>query len=352
MDYEALDLQPFVPGAIVRFQNGFHIISDPFRAPLLAISGLFSPVGTFTDKLRVLALRTKLLSVSLHDLLETKGKSMSVDEYLRDFGFSSTFISSFFRPFYEGIFLAPLKDQSSSMFSFVFRMFAEGRASLPAQGIGAISEQLRAGLPENVRIHLKTKVEKLERGGILSPNGRHGGAAIIVATEGPEAVRLLEGKISTENSRGSICLYFTSDEAGPISKGILALNGEMIGPINNMFVASRVAPSYAPAGKTLISTTIVGDELGRSDWELEEGTRKQMGEWFGKENVKEWKLLRIYRIPHSQTAQSGGLDWKRTSVVDEGVFVCGDHRNSPTVNGALASGEDAAEQVLAYLTMT
>ena len=41
-------------------------------------------------------------------------------------GLSDAMIARFFTPFYQGIFLSPLKEQSSRMFEFVFQMFAIG----------------------------------------------------------------------------------------------------------------------------------------------------------------------------------------------------------------------------------
>ena len=53
LDYEALDLKAFLPGALVRFRGRFHELTDPWRRPLSAIRSLFSPIGSFADKLRV-----------------------------------------------------------------------------------------------------------------------------------------------------------------------------------------------------------------------------------------------------------------------------------------------------------
>jgi len=55
-------------------------------------------------------------------------------EYLRKEGFTSSMIDRFFSPFYQGIFLAPLEEQSSRMFEYVFRMFLSAPASLPSKG--------------------------------------------------------------------------------------------------------------------------------------------------------------------------------------------------------------------------
>jgi phytoene dehydrogenase-like protein len=35
LDYEALDLKPFLPGALVRYGGRFHELTDPWRRPFL-----------------------------------------------------------------------------------------------------------------------------------------------------------------------------------------------------------------------------------------------------------------------------------------------------------------------------
>lgn len=375
MDYWALDLQRFLPGAVIHLRDAFHILSDPFRAPFLALSGLFAPVGNLVDKLRVAVLRLQLTALSPEEL-KTTDVSVQLDKYLERYGFSRRFINAFFRPFYQGIYLAPLQAQSAAMFAFVFSMFASGSISLPAKGIGAIPKQLASKLPSSsVEIIFNARVNSIsasvenphcltvsmnadEKGDLKQLNA----TAVVVATEGPEAARLLSScstvHASTELniqtvSRGSTCVYFCKTGKPPqsISKPLLVLNGDQdlssSGPVNNMFFPNLVARSYAPPGKTLISTTVVGDadEYG-DDESLVSAVRQQMARWFGQEEVDNWEVLKIYRIPHSQSAQNPDFVFKRDTVVGNGVFVCGDHRNSPTLDGAFESGRDAAVQVL------
>lgn len=348
LDYDSLDLQSFVPGAVIRLQGAFHTISDPFRAPALALSGLFSPVGSLIDKLRVALLRTELLRTSVADILDPTSPHVSAAEYLAKKGFSPDFVNAFFRPFYRGIFLFPLADQSAKMLQFVFRMFAEAPVSLPANGIGAVAEQMRKKLPANVDIHLNTPVSSVVAGSVQARDKKYSAPVVIVATDGPVAARLLQTRISTRSSGGSICLYFSSERPSPVERPMLVLNanGDSDGPVNNMFVPSQVAPSYAPPGKTLISTTVVGNEIHRNDDELELAVREQLKKWFGDEEVDQWSLLRIYRIPHALPAQTPNFCFDEDTALENGLFVCGDHRGSPTLHGAMLSGRMAALQAL------
>ena len=66
---------------------------------------------------------------------------------------------------------------------------------------------------------------------------------------------------------------------------------------------------------------------------------------FGKDVVDKWDVLKVYKIDHALCAQEPPL-FSQEAQLCAGLFVCGDHRNSPTVNGALVSGREATNQVL------
>lgn len=85
--------------------------------------------------------------------------------------------------------------------------------------------------------------------------------------------------------------------------------------MNNMCFPTTVSPSYAPPGKTLVSTTIVGDGGRLSDAEMEQEVRKQMTVWWGAEYVKQWDFLRSYNIPFSQPAQNVPFQEKKPVTV-------------------------------------
>ena len=65
LDMPALDLRPFYPGALVRYGRRFHKVADPWRQPLEALAGIFSPIGTIRDKVKIGRLRSHLLESTL-----------------------------------------------------------------------------------------------------------------------------------------------------------------------------------------------------------------------------------------------------------------------------------------------
>jgi hypothetical protein len=139
-------------------------------------------------------------------------------------------------------------------------------------------------------------------------------------------------------------MYYAAPEP-PIAEPILLLNGVEGGPVNNCAVMSSVSPFYAPAGQALVSVSVLGTAHG-SDEVLDHAVRAQLREWWGSQ-VSTWRTLRTYRIAHALPARPGDrLDPVSLDVrLPDGVFVCGDHRDTPSIQGAMVSGWRAAQAV-------
>jgi len=345
LDYASLDLKPFYPGALVRQGGGFHRLADPWRRPLDGIKTLFSPVGTLADKIRMAALRRRLLNTALEDLLQQP--ETSTREALYAAGFSAKMITRFFQPFFGGIFLEPELETSSRMFDFVFRMLASGETVLPARGMGSIPAQLAAALPA-AAVRWRCRVNQITGHTVTLATGeRLAARAIVIATDGPEATRLWP-ELPVVPMQQVVCCYYAAQQA-PLEEPILLLNGEGDGPVNNLCVPNLVAPGYAPAGAHLISATVLHTVL-QDEKQLELSVRMHLAKWFGVQ-VQRWRLLKIYRLAHALPRQvPPALQPPQRPVrLRPGLYVCGDHRDNASINGAMASGRRAAEAILADL---
>jgi len=342
LDYGALDLKAFYPGALVHTGGRFHKLSDPWRHPFDAVGLLFSPLGSIADKARIAALRHHV-HIGTWDDLAARPETTTL-EALRRAGLSRTVIDRFLRPFLGGVLAGRDLTASSRMFEFVFRAFAHGDMCLPARGIGAIPAQLRAGLATDA-VRLGAAVARVESGSVVLAGGeRLTARAVVVATEAPEAARLA-GLSAVPAGRGLTCLYFAAERA-PHPEPILILDGDGTGPANNVAVPSVVAPGYAPPGAALVSASVLGVPA-QDDAALEAAVRGQLTRWFGA-GVARWRHLRTYRIPFAQPEQAPPAltPWRRDVHIRPGLYVCGDHRDNASINGALESGRRAAEAVL------
>ncbi|HEU5042343.1 MAG TPA: FAD-dependent oxidoreductase [Gemmatimonadales bacterium] len=342
LDYGRLHLRPFYPGALVRHAGRFHRIADPFRRPLDAAAALLSPIGTVADKARVLGLRHRARAGTLHELFRRPETSSMAALTALDFG--NEIVERFFQPFLGGIFLGRELSTSSRMLDFVIRMMADGDIALPAAGMGAIARQLAAGLPDGA-IRVGSEVAAVTPGGVTLRDGRAvEAAAVVVATEGPTAATLL-GREPPRAWRSVTTLYFAAPRP-PVRGSYLVLDGDGAGPVNNLCVPSEVAESYAPPGRALICASVLGLPES-SDAELLAAVLEQLGRWFGRE-TGEWTHLRTYRIRYALPDQSPPTAPPATlpPMVAPGLYLAGDHQDTASINGALASGRRAAEAIL------
>lgn len=348
IDLSALRLRPFYSGALVRFGGVFHRMADPGLEMGDALRSVTTPIGTFADKLRVARLRMTLGMVSSESLLDDPAGT--TEAYLVEAGFSEEMIDHFFRPFFGGVLLDPELQVSAKLFRYYFRMFADGPASVPSEGMGAIPAQMASRLP-NGTVSLGSRVLSVSPGEVQLEGGEVRSAQeVVVAVEGPEAARLLKGTVADPGSRGVTCLYFDAPNS-PTQEGVLVLNGEPHngGPINNLSVLSDAAPSYAPEGRSLVSVTVVG-EAGcpkRDPAILESQVRAHLERWYGA-STRSWKRIRTVRIPHAQPLQTPALmqPSRRPVRLVDGLLVCGDHRDNASINGAMVSGGRAARAIL------
>jgi len=169
---------------------------------------------------------------------------------------------------------------------------------------------------------------------------------VVVATEGPAASRLLG--LAPVAGKPSSCVWFAAD-APPVSGRAIVLDGDASGPVANVAVHSAVAPSYAPEGRTLVCAAMpgVGPDSGLGD--LADAARRQLRAWWGPA-VDRWQALRTDVIAHAQPSADPPFHPKRSVALGGGVFVCGDHRDTPSIQGALFSGRRCGEAVAATLT--
>lgn len=337
LDLAELDLRPFAPGALVWKNGKLRPVMDVFRRPSALFSSAFQPVGSVLDKLLVARLRARLIRKPLDEIWATPERTTG--DYLRDFGFSERIIDDFFRGFYGGIFLEDLLVTSSRIFEFTFKMFSLGSATLPAGGMGTIPAQLARRLPEDC-LHLGQPVTSISETMVETGQLTIFPERIVIATDGSTAATLFPGTPEPKwNS--TACLYFAAAEA-PWSEPLIALKGDRSGLINNVSVPSRIAPGYAPEGRSLISVSVLGDQ--RSNRDLTATVQEELLAWFGGQ-VSSWEHLHTGHIRKALPIDPPG---HRPVTPPQGpVYHCGDYTTSGSIEGAILSGLRTADRILA-----
>lgn len=338
-DVEALELRRFEPGAMLWDGNRLAVAGDPMRRPKTVFSTAAAPLGTLADKARLLRQRIELTRASAPDLL--RGPDEPTESALKASGFSDSIIEQFFRPFVGGIQLDPTLGTSRRMFDVVMRSLLVGDAAVPARGMGAIPEQLASKLPEGT-VRLDSPVLAVGPGLVRTGDQTIEAARVVVATDGPSAASLID--LPEVESNPATCVWFAADEA-PIEDKYLVLDGTGAGPALNIAVMTNIAPEYAPSGQALIAAACPGV----AEPEAESAVRVQLARIWGPE-VDRWRHLRTDTIAHGQPRQHPPFSPKQRVALGDGLFVCGDHRDTGSIQGALFSGRRCGEAVLESLT--
>jgi phytoene dehydrogenase-like protein len=326
LDHDALDLRRFAKGALVRVGDRLHRLGDPTTRPAWALSTLRAPVGGLPDKVRI-ALLAARDGLERPDALLSRPET-TTRELFRQRGLSDEVVDRFLRPFLSGVFLEDRLDTSSRVFDVIWRSFVRGAQCVPAAGMGAIPRQLAARLRPGV-LRLDSPVDVL-------PSAR----AVVVATCPPVAGRLLP-ELDVPTMRSVTTHYHLAPEP-PVSEPAIVLDGERHGPVANTVVLTNTAPSYAP-GRHLVSSSVVSGDAS------EPAVRAHLARLYGVDTAG-WQHVAAYDVREALPDQRPPMGRLQRPVrVRDGVYVCGDHRDSGSIQGALVSGRRAATAVLEEL---
>ncbi|CAB4600698.1 unannotated protein [freshwater metagenome] len=290
-------------------QFGLTAIGDPRQHPFQALR---SPLGSLREKLGVLTFLGEKAKAekSLEDALLASG--------------TGDFYRNLLRPFLRGVFLAEPDQVDSNYGREILKSFIVGDSGLPSAGVGTLSEAIAARI-EN--IHLSAEVKDLDQ---------FQGRKVIVATSDRVAARLL----STSENRRHVDSYtwYHSLPAGIITSDRLRVSSAKSSLVNSVAI-SNVVPEYAPADRTLISSTALS---ALSEAEVLEELSK-----FWRIAEDNFDLIARYEIKQSLPLFAPmKLASARSSKVADGVFQAGDYLTAGSQNGALLSGRLAAMELL------
>ncbi len=345
LNYKDLRLKIMPSGARIRRGDDFSVMPNPLKNIETAPQALCAPVGNFWDKLKVLQLNLSVRNALPPDASQPQ-KAQTTLNFLRKFGYSEVIIDRFFRPFFRGVFLEKSLKTDATFFKFLFRQFAQGDVVVPENGMQAIPEQIAAHLnPKQIR--LNTPVERIEGKTVFLTNGETIVAdKIVIATDAPVAAKLLnETYVTPFNSTD--CVYFSTDR--PLSilgKPYLIINANADELIDHLVVISDIAPSYAPAGKTLISVSVVGkNDLSEAD--INQKIEGELTRWFGENHA--WQHLKTYRIPNALPQYFSDSKTYNALKINDFTFRCGDYTAYPSLNAAMKTGREVAELLIGII---
>lgn len=342
LNYDKLGLKKFEPGCLVwdgKQQREVH------RENILQT--VFSKWVPIPDLLRFNQLTMDLAKMSVDEIWAME------DQSIRDFlglrNVSKEAIERFIEPFFGGVFLDRSLEGSCRPFAYYWKMMNQGDTTVPALGMGEITKQIAADLPDGI-IRRNTKVTGLVKkdesvSGVVLANGEKIDAShVVLATEAHVARELSGVPISVE-MRSCTTVHFSAGSK-PVMEPILLVNGLGRGEINHVACMTATSKALAPAGRHLISATKLG--IPRTDdVTFAKSVRYELESWFPKSDVSGWIPLRVDRIEHAQLAQPVGFLENRPPMNPcDGLLLAGEYVTFVGIDGAIKSGQDAAIAVL------
>ena len=348
VDVSTLDLKPFGSGVLVRRSNGLQVLADPVREPRLLAqtmrSGYLHPrelAGVTRWTARVIADPKTVIAQpdsTLADSLDEAGVTGRLRQEVLD-------------PFLAGVLVDSHGGSSANFTKLLVRMFALGRPAVPANGMQALPKQVAAPLGDRVR--LQSHVESITpvHGGVeVRVDGQRLSARSAVVATDPAGASTLT-TLPEPVTKGLVTWWFEAPEP-PHSLPLVAVDGRRRhdaappGPVWNTAVMTAAAPSYAPPTKHLVEATCL---LDRPDGDAPEAdVLRHVGEIYGCD-TSGWRTVTRHRVDAALPAMTPPLTVRSPVTLGDGIFVCGDHRDTASIQGALVSGQRAAEAVNVHL---
>ncbi|MFJ2302474.1 NAD(P)/FAD-dependent oxidoreductase [Streptomyces sp. NPDC087787] len=330
-----LDPRPFLPGVLVHTGDRRVLLADPRRRPDAVASLLSARFARPRDLVALAALGARDALAPARALKHAPERTTRAA--LADAGFSAPFVEGFFRPFLSGVFLEDSLETSSRVFHLVWRSMLRGALCLPAFGVQSVPRALAAALPEGT-LRLGTPVSRLAGRGVVTADGAELPArAVVVAAGAAAAARLLPG-LDVPAHR-TVTTYYHVAPRSPLGRPVLLVDTRR--RVLNTCVLSDVAPEYAPHGSALIATSVLGGDTDS----VRAAVVAALSEMYGADATA-WDLLVARTVENALPAMPPPWPLNRTCRTGPGRYVCGDHRGTGSVQGALASGARAAREVL------
>jgi phytoene dehydrogenase-like protein len=333
LDRRALQLRPFTPGVLLHTPAGRLRFADPTRRPRQAIEMIRGHLAGPADLAALAGLSAADMLLPARMIIRRPERTTQAA--LTEAGISAELIELLFRPFLAGVFLEDQLQTSGRFFHLVWRSMLRGTLTLPRRGMQAVPDQLAAGLPAGA-LRLDTPVRHLTTDGVALADGTELAARAVVVATGPgEAGRLLPD-LETGPTRTVTTMYYAAPEP-PLREPTLLVDTER--RILNTAVLSEVTPGYSASGRALISASALGDAAA------EPMVRARLAELYQADTTG-WEHLKTYPVRGALPDMTAPHPLSRACRVGPGRYVCGDHRATGSVQGALASGTRAAREIM------
>ncbi len=341
VDLSALHLQKFGAGIVARRDQGPARYVHPLRHPA-QLPGMLAQAGLKPGDLLAVA-RWAAPALRPKALKYLQQADLSLTEAL-DRAKVRGEVRRVIERFLAGVLLDGTGSSSNAFALLLARTFVLGVPALPAAGMQALPALMASTLAD--RISLNRTVSRIDKDvdgyrvfdGDRTMRARH----VVVATDPATASALTQEAAPQLHS--VVTDWWSTDQplSGP---AMLWIDGRPCapGPVLNTAVISAAAPTYAPPNRHLIAASALPESDGTAP--PEKVTRRHAADILGIDGNK-WTLLIRHEIRHALPAQLPPLSLRRPVRISSGLWLCGDHRDTASIQGALVSGRRTAEQIL------
>ncbi|MEW2485665.1 NAD(P)/FAD-dependent oxidoreductase [Streptomyces sp. NPDC048411] len=346
---EGLLLRNFAPGVLVhsegrQYRNGdarqVRGARGAFKAARALASAPRPPMGGPIDQARLGAALARLATTPAARILARPERTALAALSTR--GLPSRTVNGFLRPLLAALLSDPGLTTSSRCADLALRSYARGRLCVPSGGSATLPELLAAALPPGT-VRTGVHVTAADTTSVhTKEHGELGCRSLLLATGASAAAELLPG-LRVPPFHPVTVLHHTAPAPPPTGASLL-LDADRSGPVAHTCVMSEVDPSRAPHGRTLITSTV----LGTPPPDLDRSVRIHLAALYGTP-TDDWELLAAHHDPEAVPAMPPPHDLRRPVRLLAGLYVCGDHRDTSTVQGALSSGRRAAHAILGDL---
>jgi hypothetical protein len=242
------------------------------------------------------------------------------------------------RPFLSGVFLDHDLQVSRRWLDEVLRYFLLGSPGLPKLGMQEIANQLARGITEFLT--LDTKVESISSGLVNLQEGNRKPKYIVLAADPVTVANLMN--LQAPEVKSVMTWYFSIKHRNRGNKTkLIAIDGSTNpGPLVNSAVLTDVNRSYAPTGYDLISASALGNEP--KDWLSIRDHAAMMHTL----NPNDLNLLKSYQIDVALPPTNYSKQVNFDEFKNENIFVASDLLTTPSINGAIAAGQLAADEII------
>lgn len=248
-------------------------------------------------------------------------------------------VDGFLRPLLAALLCDPDLTTSSRCADVALRAYARGLLCVPEGGAEVLPELLARSLPPDT-VRTGVRVTSVSTNKVTTAqHGEFRCRAVLLATDARAAAELLPGLRVPEFHPVTV-VHHAVDEP-PETGARLLLDADREGPVAHTAVVSHVDPTRAPAGRTLVSSTV----LGPPPDDVDNAVRAHLARLYGMSTAR-WETLAVHHCAEAVPAMRPPHDPRRPVRLLAGLYVCGDHRDASSVQGALHSAHRAARAVL------